>query len=160
MVSADHGKECMLLAKYHICDDNQLKYTTYIWYWQAIVNCRIVIGRYHKCDYLYYVHMVSADHGEDGMTGRYHKCDYLYYVHMVSADHGEDGMTGRYHKCDHICSRHMVLANHGKYNETSWYHKSQVLSNMQCRYNVVSADVVCFVVCLVDEHNSVQQDLV
>jgi hypothetical protein len=135
MVSADHGKECMLLAKYHICDDNQLKYTTYIWYWQAIVNCRIVIGRYHKCDY-------------------------LYYVHMVSADHGEDGMTGRYHKCDHICSRHMVLANHGKYNETSWYHKSQVLSNMQCRYNVVSADVVCFVVCLVDEHNSVQQDLV
>ena len=77
MVSADHGKECMLLAKYHICDDNQyLKYTTYIWYWQAIVNCGIVIGRYHKCDYIYYVYMVSADHGKECMLlVKYHICD-------------------------------------------------------------------------------------
>jgi hypothetical protein len=66
----------------------------YQWYWPTIVNCKIVIGRYHKYNYIYYVHMVSADQDEDSVTGWYYRCYNLYYVHMVLADHGEYNVTG------------------------------------------------------------------
>jgi hypothetical protein len=48
-------------------------------------------------------------------TSQYHKCDHLYYVDVVPADHSKY-VVGRYHMCGHLYYMDVVLANHSKYD--------------------------------------------
>src|SRR5712672_3995253 len=77
--------------------------------------CRHGTGQYHKCDHLYYVDVVLANHSKYGVVGWYHKCDHLYYVDVVPADHSKY-VVGQYHMCGHLYYMDVVLANHSKYD--------------------------------------------
>src|SRR5712671_4070232 len=71
-------------------------------------------SQYHKCDHLYYVDVVPADHSKY-VVGRYHMCGHLYYMDVVLANHSKYDVVGQYHMCDHPYYMDVIQANHSKY---------------------------------------------